>query len=128
MSEKIQAYWSFRSPISYLITPDLIRLRNEFEIDFELKVVLPIAVRSKEIVFDLNYKNKVSYILMDLSRRAEFLGLPIKFPDPDPVVQNRETYQVDDEQPHIYRLCRLGVEANRRGRGIDFAASVSRRI
>lgn len=128
MSESLQAYWSFRSPYSYLICPDLIRLKAQFDIEIELKVVLPIAVRSKELVFDVSNRNKVSYILMDMSRRAEYLGLPIKFPEPDPVVQNRETFQVADEQPHIFQLCKLGVEANCRGKGVEFAHSMSRLI
>ncbi len=128
MPEKIQVYWSFRSPYSYLVTPDLIRLRDKFEIDIELKVVLPIAVRSKGVVFDTENKNKLSYILLDVSRRAEFLGRPIAMPNPDPIVQNMETFQVAKEQPFIYWLCKLGVEADRQGKGVDFAANVSRLI
>ena len=33
--------------------------------------------------------------------------------------------KVAEEQPYIYRLSKLGVEAERRGKGIDLAASVS---
>jgi len=128
MPEKIQVYWSFRSPYSYLVTPDLLQLRNDFEIDIELKVVLPIAVRSKTAVFDTSNKNKFSYTLLDVMRRAEYLGRPISLPTPDPIVQNMETFELGSEQPYIFWLCKLGVEANRQGRGIDFAASVSRLI
>ena len=128
MSEKIQAYWSFRSPYSYLIIDDLLRLREEYEVEIDLKVVLPIAVRSKELVFDTANKNKVSYILLDMTRRAEYLGRPIAMPNPDPVVQDLETFQVADEQPLIFHLCKLGVEANRLGKGVEFAANVSNMI
>jgi len=38
------------------------------------------------------------------------------------------TFQVADEQPYIFWLSKLGVEANRQGKGIDFAANVSRLI
>ena len=65
------------------------------------------------------------YIMMDAARRAEFLGLPYVWPNPDPIVQNYETLEVADEQPYIYRLSKLGVEAQRQGRGIEFAAAVS---
>lgn len=51
--------------------------------------------------------------------------MPIAFPRPDPIVQDLTTFKVAEEQPHIYRLSQLGVEAQRRGRGIDFAANVS---
>jgi len=60
MPEKVQVYWSFRSPYSYLVTPDLIQLRDKFDIDIELKVVLPIVVRSKESLFNKDNKNRIS--------------------------------------------------------------------
>ena len=65
---------------------------------------------------------------MDSFRRAEFLGMKIAFPSPDPVVQDFETFEVSDEQPHIFRLTGLGVEASRRGKGIDLAYHVSHLI
>ena len=40
-------------------------------------------------------------------------------------MQDLTTLQVAEEQPYIYRLSHLGVEAQRRGKGIDFAANVS---
>jgi len=128
MPEKVQVYWSFRSPYSYLVTPDLIQLRDKFDIDIELKVVLPIVVRSKESLFNRDNKNRISYILLDVARRADYLGRPLAFPDPDPIVQDMDTFQVADEQPYIFWLSKLGVEANRQGRGVDFAANVSRLI
>jgi len=128
MPEKIQVYWSFRSPYSYLVTPDLIQLRDKFDVDIELKVVLPTAVRSKESLFNTDNKNRISYILMDVTRRADYLGRPLSFPNPDPIVQDMDTFQVADEQPYIFWLSKLGVEANRQGKGIDFAANVSRLI
>ena len=33
--------------------------------------------------------------------------------------------EIAEEQPYIYRLCRLGVEAQRQGRGVDFAAEAA---
>jgi 2-hydroxychromene-2-carboxylate isomerase len=54
--------------------------------------------------------------------------MSIGLPSPDPIVQNMETFEVAAEQPHIYRLTGLGVEAERRGKGIDFAYHVSHLI
>ena len=65
---------------------------------------------------------------MDSIRRGQFLGLPMGMPRPDPIVQNMETFELAEEQPYIFRLSQLGVEAQRQGKGIDFAANVSRLI
>jgi len=128
MTEPIDVYWSFRSPYSYLVTPDLLKLREDYDVDVNLRVVLPIAVRSKKALFDPNNLKPVKYIIMDSIRRGEFLGMPMGMPRPDPIVQNMETFELAEEQPHIYRLSQLGVEAQRQGKGIDFAANVSRLI
>jgi 2-hydroxychromene-2-carboxylate isomerase len=128
MTDTIDAYWSFRSPYSYLATPDLLRLREDYDVEVNLRVVLPIAVRSKKALFDPSNMKPVKYIIMDSIRRGEFLGLPMGMPRPDPIVQDMQTFQLAEEQPHIYRLSQLGVEAQRQGKGIDFAANVSRLI
>lgn len=39
-----------------------------------------------------------------------------------------ETFEVAEEQPYIYRLTGLGIEAARRGRGLELAYQVSRLI
>ena len=128
MTESIDVYWSFRSPYSYLATPGLLQLKEDFDVDVNLRVVLPIAVRSKAALFDPSNMKPVMYILMDSFRRAEFLGLPFAFPQPDPIVQNRQTFEVAEEQPYIFKLSQLGVEAQRQGKGIEFAANVSHHI
>jgi len=61
--------------------------------------------------------------------RAQFLGLPYAFPtNPDPVKQDYQTFKVAEEQPLIKRLAKLGVEAQRRGKGLPFAKEVSHLI
>ena len=52
MPNPIDVYWSFRSPYSYLATPDMLRLREDFDVEVNLQVVLPIAVRSRAALFD----------------------------------------------------------------------------
>ena len=86
--------------------------------------VLPIAVRAKQSLFT-DDKRRVRYIMLDMVRRAEFLGMPFGIPSPDPIVQDLETFEVSQEQPYIYRLTGLGVEAERRGKGLEFAFHVS---
>lgn len=128
MTNTIDVYWSFRSPYSYLVTPDLLRLRDDFNVNVSLRPVLPIALRDKAAVFDASDKKKPRYIFMDSRRRAEFLGMPFVWPKPDPIVQNPETFEVSDEQPLIWRLTGLGIEAQKRGKGIDFVYAVSHLI
>lgn len=124
MTEPVDVYWSFRSPYSYLVTPDLRRLEEDYDVDVRMRIVLPIAVRDPSLVF--SDRNKPRYIARDSMRRAEFLGMPFRLPArPDPIVQEFPSMKVADEQPYIYRLSALGVEAERRGRGVAFATAVS---
>lgn len=129
MSETVDVYWSFRSPYSYFATPDLLALREAYEVDIKLRVVYPIAIRDPDLLFKGSDRNKMMYIVRDSTRRAEFLGLPFAIPaQPDPIVQDIATMRVAEEQPFIYRLSALGVEAARRNKGLEFIAEVSRLI
>ncbi|MEL6324453.1 MAG: DsbA family protein [Pseudomonadota bacterium] len=127
MAYSIDVFWSFRSPYSYLVTPDLFRLREDYEVEVNFRPVLPIAVRSKEALFTGD-RTRVQYIMVDMFRRAQFLGMNFSFPSPDPIVQDMATFEVADDQPYIYRLTGLGIEAQRRGKGIDLAYHVSHLI
>jgi len=69
------------------------------------------------------------YIVRDSMRRGEMLGRPVVYPlSPDPIVQDFATMKVSEDQPYIYRLTELGVEAARRGKGLEFAGAVSAQI
>ena len=125
MTDAVDVFWSFRSPYSYLVTPDLKRLQNDYDVDVRMRIVYPIAVRDPSLVFDPANRNKALYIVRDSSRRAEFLGMPLAWPRPDPIVQEPGTMAVAEEQPYIHRLSALGVEAHRRGRGVEFVTEVS---
>lgn len=127
MTQSIDLYFSFRSPYSYLAAQFTGAIEDDFDVRVHLRPVLPLAIREPEF-FSSGNRDRVKYILMDWTRRAEMLGLPHGWPDPDPVVQDLATFTVAEEQPRIHRLSRLGVEAERRGRGIAFAAAVSRLI
>ena len=127
MPATVDLFWSFRSPYSYLATPGALQLPERFDIELRFRPVLPLAVRQPGFFSPENLK-RAKYILIDWPRRAEMLGLPHAWPSPDPIVQDLKTYEIADEQPYIYRLTWLGVEAERRGRGVPFAAEVSRLI
>lgn len=120
-------FFSFRSPYSYLAIGRYRAMAEEYNVDITLRTVWPIAIRDPEILFTGN--PAVSrYIFMDSMRAGQFLGIPIRWPSPDPVVQDPATRKVSEDQPHIHRLCRLAQAATRRGKGIAFADEVSRLI
>ena len=124
--EPVDVYWSFRSPYSYLATPELMQLSEDYDVELNLRVVLPVALRTKKTLFDASNRKPALYIVMDSMRRAEFLGMKMVFPPkPDPVTQDFTTFEVAEDQPLIWRLVKLGVEAQRRGKGIAFAKEVS---
>ena len=127
MTESVDVYFSFRSPYSYLATPGMLALAADYDIALHLRPVLPLAVRQPDF-FSPENRKRARYIILDWPRRAEFLGMAHAWPDPDPIVQNMETLQIADEQPHIFHLTHLGIEAERRGKGIEFAKQVSHLI
>ncbi len=127
MPPDVDFFFSFRSPYSYLATPGALALADDYAVRVRLRPVLPLAVRQPGFFSPENLK-RARYIGMDWLRRAEMLGMPHAWPSPDPIVQDLKTYAIAPEQPYIHRLTRLGVEAQRRGRGLPYAAEVSRTI
>jgi 2-hydroxychromene-2-carboxylate isomerase len=123
----VDVFWSFRSPYSYLATPRLVALARDYDLDVRVRVVLPIAVRIAGF-FDRVNPLWPPYLMRDTMRIAQFHDIPYMWPRPDPIVQDYATRQVAAEQPYIFRLTRLGVEAAERGRGLPFVAEVSRVI
>lgn len=126
----VDVFWSFRSPWSYLATPRLREWQQRYQLDLHFRPVYPIAIRTPEF-FDNAPSQWVSYLLTDVSRCAEYLEMPIAWPDPDPVTQlvdEKGRRRTAPEQPYIHRLTRLGVVAAEQGQGIAFAAEVSRLI
>ena len=124
MSLAVEVYWSFRSPYSYLATRRLVELQRTCEVDILFRPVYPLAVRKTDFFATVN-PAWVKYVQRDAPRLAEFLGLPFRWPKPDPIVQDMTTLRVAEEQPYIRRLTRMGQAAADRGRGIDFADAVS---
>lgn len=120
-------FFSFRSPYSYLAIGRYRAMVEEYDLAIALRTVLPIAIRDPSILFTGN-PAVGRYIFMDAARSAQMLGLPFRWPRPDPVVQNLATREIAAEQPYIHRLCRMGQAAERRGLGLAFADEVSKII
>lgn len=124
MPLEVDVYWSFRSPYSYLATPRLVQLEREFDVQVNVKPVLPLAVRKPEFFEQVN-PLWPPYLLRDTYRISQYLGLDYAWPRPDPVVQEFPSRKIAAEQPYAPRLTRLGQLAVERGRGLPFIFEVS---
>jgi len=123
---EIDVFWSFRSPWSYLATPRLADWEQRYRLRVRFRPVYPIAVRTPEF-FERVHPLWFRYFMLDVNRVAEFLGLPFRWPRPDPVAQElRDGRPITSaRQPFIHRLTRVGVVAEERGCGIAFAREAS---
>ena len=124
MTPCFDLFWSFRSPYSYLLTPLLVALERDFDVRCNVRIVYPIAVRQADFFADAD-PLWMSYLIKDSYRTAEFLGVPYRWPSPDPVLMDMTTRTYPKDQPHIHRLSHLGVAAAARGKGLAFIAEVS---
>jgi 2-hydroxychromene-2-carboxylate isomerase len=127
VSLDVDLFWSFRSPYSYLATGRTLALARDYEVEIAVRPVLPLAVRKPDFFERVN-PLWPPYVLRDIKRIADWLGIGIAWPRPDPIVQDFATRRVAPEQPYIFRLTRLGVAAARRGRGLAFIDEVSKLI
>jgi 2-hydroxychromene-2-carboxylate isomerase len=127
MTHTVDLYWSFRSPYSYIVVPKLLELEQDWEARVNVKPVLPIAVRQPDF-FTNSDPLWFSYLMRDCVRSAEFAGMPLRWPRPDPVLMDLATRTYPKEQPHIHRLTRLGVLAAERGHGLALLRAISHLI
>jgi len=127
MTLRFDLFWSFRSPYSYLATGRIVDLVRDFDVEADVRVVYPIAVRLPNFFEQVN-PLWPPYVLRDTVRIAQMHGIPYGWPRPDPIVQEFPSRKVAAEQPYIHRLTRLGVAATERGAGLPFIDAVSRII
>jgi 2-hydroxychromene-2-carboxylate isomerase len=127
MSLSFDLYWSFRSPYSYLLLPRLVDLVATHDVECQVRIVYPIAIRQADF-FQKVDPLWVFYLMKDTYRTAEYLGMPYRWPQPDPVYMDPATRLYPPEQPHIHRLSHLGVAAAEAGRGLAFIREVSHTI
>lgn len=119
-------YYSFRSPYSYLGSWRYLALTRDYHLKIHLRAVYPAAIR-----FPGFFKQRnplfAPYLMRDVTRVAQMTGIPCQRPDPDPV-QFSAPGEASAEQPYIHRLTYLGLEAARRGRGLEWACEIGRTL
>jgi 2-hydroxychromene-2-carboxylate isomerase len=127
MALSLDVFWSFRSPYSYLVTPRLRALAETYDVEVHMRPVYPLAVRS-EGFFTRQDPLFIPYLMRDIRRLAEYLDLPLAWPNPDPVVIDRATLNGAPQQPHLDLLMPLGVVAAEQPQSLAFYDEVSRLI
>ncbi len=124
MARSFDFYFSFRSPYSYLATPQIEAVLERCDVEVSMRIVRPIAVRIPGFFKQVN-PLWPPYLVRDCKRIAEMNDIPYRWPRPDPIVQDKETKDVASDQPYIYRVSRMGVAAAEAGRGFEFVRRAS---
>jgi 2-hydroxychromene-2-carboxylate isomerase len=127
MTLSFDFYFSFRSPYSYLATPQVEELIARYNIAPRMRFVLPIAVRIPGFFKNVN-PLWPPYLLRDTFRISQMHGIPYRWPRPDPIVMDYASGTVAAEQPYIHRVTRLGVAAERAGKGFAFTRRAAHAI
>lgn len=123
---KIDLYFSYRSPYSYLILPRMLKLKEKYDIEINFKVVYPIAIRMPEWFEGKNLFTFFFFKMIDMRLQAKKLGIPFTSKlKPDPIRQNIMTGKISSHQPYIFDICHLGQMAQMKGVGMEFAFEVS---
>ena len=124
MALEFDLFWSFRSPFSYFVVKRIIEIEKTSDVKCNVRIVYPSAFRNPEF-FANNDPLWVQYFWRDCFRTAQYLDMPFKWPNPDPVVMDLATRTYPKEQPYIYRLSHLGQAAVEAGRGLEFIDEIS---
>lgn len=124
---RLDIYWSFRSPYSYLAVDRLAAIAESYAVDVDFRPVRPLAMREADF-FERARPQFLPYLLKDALREAQRLGISFGPPRPDPIKMDMATGVVEPEQPLMTQVMGLAVAACREGRGLEFAQALAPRI
>lgn len=127
MTLQFDFYFSFRSPYSYLATPQVEALIARYDMAPRMRFVTPIAIRIPGFFKNVN-PLWPPYLLRDTFRISQMHGIPYRWPRPDPIVMDMASGEVAAQQPYIHRVTRMGVAAERAGKGFLFARRAAHAI
>lgn len=124
---RLDIFWSFRSPYSWLATDRLAAIAADYRVETRFRPVRPLAMREPDF-FSRGRPQFLPYLMRDAFREGQRLGVVILPPRPDPIDMDMATGKVAPAQPKMDRLLALVVAAGEQGRGLDFARAIGRRI
>ena len=127
MTQRVDVFWSYRSPYCYLTLDRFEAWRRVFDLEVAIRPVYPMAVRDPNFFAVINRKYR-KYHTGDYHRLGEFLGMPVRKPVPDPIVMDNENYVIGQDQPHIGKLTRVGAAAQKRGKCFEFTNIMMRTV
>jgi 2-hydroxychromene-2-carboxylate isomerase len=131
----VNVFWSMRSPYCYVALDRCLEMPRKYHVNLHLKICYPIAIKdasffeaAKAMKYRLPYQN------VDCFRTAFFHGVPMRYPDPDPVKQKPAEDSPYgeilpfEEQTDIQMLCRTAVGAAEMGKGWEYLNEVMRLV
>jgi 2-hydroxychromene-2-carboxylate isomerase len=128
-------YYSMRSPYSYLALYRLAYLHSNYNVNVNIKVIFPIAARTQAKPGAAPLSGRwyyFGYSVIDLPRTARYEGIPFRFANPDPILQDiypqGEASMVVapiEKQPYIAWLVRLASAAQLEGKALEYCLAVS---
>lgn len=127
MTLSFDFYFSFRSPYSYLATPQVEELIARYDLAPRMRIVTPIAIRIPGFFKSVN-PLWPPYLLRDTFRISQMHNIPYRWPRPDPIVMDIASGEVAAEQPYIHRVSRMAVAAVHEGRGFPFVRRAAHAI
>jgi 2-hydroxychromene-2-carboxylate isomerase len=132
---EVDVFYSMRSPYSYLALYRLAYLHSNYNVNVNIRVIFPIAVRTRSDSGESGLTGRwyyFPYSLMDMPRTARYQGIPFRFANPDPILQDIGPTQDDtwavapmEEQPYITWLVRLAIAAQLEGKALEYVLAVS---
>jgi 2-hydroxychromene-2-carboxylate isomerase len=132
----VDVFYSMRSPYSYLSLSRLAYLHSNFNVNVNIKVIFPIAVRTRKKSGKSGLGGRwyyIGYSVYDAARTGRYEGIPFRYANPDPIVE--DNYQPStgasaavapmENQPYITWLVRLANAAQLQGKSLEYCLAVS---
>lgn len=127
MTLSFDYYFSFRSPYSYLATPQVEELMARYDLAPRMRIVTPIAIRIPGFFKSVN-PLWPPYLLRDTFRISQMHNIPYRWPRPDPIIMDIGSGEVASDQPYIHRVSRMAVVAEHKGKGFAFVRRAAHAI
>jgi 2-hydroxychromene-2-carboxylate isomerase len=131
----VNVFWSMRSPYCYIALNRCLEMQKRYHLNLHLKPVYPIALKDPnwfQAAKDMKYR--LPYQDIDSFRTAFFNGVPMRYPDPDPVAQEPGEHSKYgkilpfDKQHNIQLLVRTAIGAVEMGKGWEYLNEVMRMV